>query len=107
MSDVPLESLSIPHEQQVELLRISEERDQAIREFDELSSQRLEKKHQIENLSDRQNELLRKIRGEPLLNQDDADDDAGQQEMWEEPAPTYQIHTDDSADAELEATAGD
>lgn len=84
--DLPHELKVIPNDVQAELLAISEARDAAIRELEELSTQRLEAKHRVDNLADRQNELLRKVR-------------AGETDTL--------FETDETADAELEATVGD
>jgi len=105
--EVAVETLSIPQDVQAELLAISEQRDEAIRKLEELSTKRLETKHRAEHLADRQNELLRQVRhGESTTLFDPTGGDEG--EPWEPESPEYaSTPTDDGADAELEATVGE
>ena len=71
----PADAVSIPADLQNELLGLSEDVDSFQQQHDIAAEKRLSLKHQIGECRDRMNDILREVRGEPLLNpRDDADD---------------------------------
>ena len=74
--EAPVDALAIPEDLTAELLELSAEIDGIQQKYDAACEKRLSLKHQIAEIADRMTDILREVRGTPLLHQkpDSADD---------------------------------